>query len=412
MASMKTGILATRSAWAGRRGLAACLLVGLLSGAALGSPAQELPDCGTALNAEDLGPSALPRAGAGLAPLARRDGPWPVRTAIHIVRTSAGQGGLSLYQLDLALNRANADFGAAGIVFTVVDAVDYIDSDAFYYDIDTTQEINALRSTNPVPQALNLYFTENMPFCGMSSFSWQAVQGIVMVNSCTVTSWNPTSFSHELGHYFDLLHTHETAHGSECVDGSNCATAGDGLCDTPADPGLLSCGPGANEYCVDTNCAYIGEALDPCGGLPYAPATDNMMSNSRPLCRDTFTPDQIQLMTATLLDIRADHILDLSGVGAPGGESVDATLPLLTPPSPNPSAAGIRYGIALSEPQRVSLRVVDIAGRRVADLIEGRLPAGTHDFAWEPRRELSSGVYFLVLEAGARRETQRLVLLR
>ena len=32
-----------------------------------------------------------------------------------------------------------------------------IDSDAFYYDIDTTEEINQLRATNPVDHAMNIY---------------------------------------------------------------------------------------------------------------------------------------------------------------------------------------------------------------------------------------------------------------
>lgn len=37
--------------------------------------------------------------------------------------------------------------------------------------------------------------------------------------------------------------------------GSNCASAGDLLCDTPADPGL-------SETTVDTSCQYTGTAVD------------------------------------------------------------------------------------------------------------------------------------------------------
>ncbi len=43
------------------------------------------------------------------------------------------------------------------------------------------------------------------------------------------------TIAHEMGHYFGLLHTHETANGTELVNGTNCGTAGDLLCDTPAD---------------------------------------------------------------------------------------------------------------------------------------------------------------------------------
>jgi len=85
-----------------------------------------------------------------------------------------------------------------------------------------------------------------------------------MHNDCTAVWWNHTTFPHEVGHYFDLFHTHETAYGRECVDGSNCTTAGDRLCDTPADPGL-----GAHN--VNDACQYIGHELDPCHGDPYSP---------------------------------------------------------------------------------------------------------------------------------------------
>jgi len=40
---------------------------------------------------------------------------------------------------------------------------------------------------------------------------------------------------HEFGHYFGLSHTFETDNGVELADGSNCETAGDKICDTPAD---------------------------------------------------------------------------------------------------------------------------------------------------------------------------------
>lgn len=244
---------------------------------------------------------------------------------------------MSESQLTSALDKLNADFAPAGIGFTVVDPIDYIDSDAFYYDIDTVAEINLLRTTNPVDHALNLYFTGNMPYCGLSSFSWQAVQGIVLVNSCVVTPWNPSTFTHEVGHYFDLLHTHETAYGAECVDGSNCATTGDLICDTPADPRLDQCGPGGNETCVDPACAYTGDFLDGCAGDPYAPSTENFMSYSRTLCRDVFTPEQRLRAAATLLNVRSDHLLDPVGVGSPGDAAGPEPRPLLAVPFPNPA---------------------------------------------------------------------------
>lgn len=79
--------------------------------------------------------------------------------------------------------------------------------------------------------------------CGRGSFTGQDGQGVLLDIDCMdVIGANPDgleTFAHEMGHYFDLLHTHETKFGVECPSGNNCSTAADLLCDTPADPELL-----------------------------------------------------------------------------------------------------------------------------------------------------------------------------
>jgi len=382
------------------------LLILLL--AQVGRAAATTPgDCGTLLDPAGAARHLeLLRAGA-YRPAPAREGPWTVRTAVHIVRTDEGQGGMGLEQLGTALEKLNADFAAARIAFAVVDPIDYIDSDFFYYEIETTAAINQLRQTNPIAGAINLYFTENMPFCGLSSFSWQPVQGVVLVNDCVVTYWNPSTFTHEVGHYFDLLHTHETAYGAECVDGSNCGASGDLLCDTPADPNLASCGDG-NDYCVNSWCDYTGAFLDPCGGLPYAPDTDNMMSYSRPLCRTAFTVEQLARAEATLVNLRPDHILDMTSVT----EAAATPARRLAAPTPNPTGDRVACAVRLERAASVRVEVVDLTGRRVASLLDRDLPAGSHAFAWEPGSRIASGVYFLVLRAEGRSESRRLTLIR
>ena len=51
---------------------------------------------------------------------------------------------------------------------------------------------------------------------------------------------NGSTFIHEMGHFFNLYHTHTTTNGEENVLRNNCTWAGDGFCDTPADPRLNS----------------------------------------------------------------------------------------------------------------------------------------------------------------------------
>ncbi|MEZ6004897.1 MAG: M43 family zinc metalloprotease [Planctomycetota bacterium] len=235
-----------------------------------------------------------------------------VPIAAHIVRQSNGVGGLPQSRLDTAIVDANTDFAPAHIEFCLAAPVDIILSDAFYFDIDTMAEIDALRTTNVVPGMLNIYFTENLAYefgglCGISSFTTSSVQGIAMNNSCTATFDNHSTFSHEIGHYFDLYHTHETAFGEECVNASNCLFAGDLVCDTPADPNVNGL--------VDQNCFYTGGAVDSCNGQSYNPSTSNLMSYSRKECRTHFSPMQIFRAEATLVNLRPNLAFPICAAG-------------------------------------------------------------------------------------------------
>ncbi|MEW6511570.1 MAG: FlgD immunoglobulin-like domain containing protein [Bacteroidota bacterium] len=83
-------------------------------------------------------------------------------------------------------------------------------------------------------------------------------------------------------------------------------------------------------------------------------------------------------------------------------------------PNPfNPSTV-IRY--ALPEPGPVTLTVYDIAGREVAQLVNGTQPAGVYEVRFDAaavrRGGLASGVYFYRVQAGGFSETRKMLLLR
>jgi hypothetical protein len=59
----------------------------------------------------------------------------------------------------------------------------------------------------------------------------------------------------------------------------------------------------------------------------------------------------------------------------------------------------------------VTLRVLDVAGREVARLLDGDLGSGSYTVRWRPPTA-GAGVYFLQAEAGANRETRKLLRLR
>jgi flagellar hook assembly protein FlgD len=65
---------------------------------------------------------------------------------------------------------------------------------------------------------------------------------------------------------------------------------------------------------------------------------------------------------------------------------------------------------------RVSLRVYDVRGRLVAELVDGNLPAGTHEVVWEGRdlngTLLASGTYFSRLTCGRETSVRKMLMLK
>jgi flagellar hook assembly protein FlgD len=99
------------------------------------------------------------------------------------------------------------------------------------------------------------------------------------------------------------------------------------------------------------------------------------------------------------------------------GPSGVLTRPAFTrPPTPNPTRGAVGFAIALPRSEQVSLAVHDIAGRIVARLQDGALPAGEYPFRWDGRgtdgRLVQSGRYFIRLQAGSVLETRPVSIVR
>ncbi len=104
---------------------------------------------------------------------------------------------------------------------------------------------------------------------------------------------------HELGHFFGLLDTYEG--GNELVNGSNCTTAGDLLCDTPADPYVQGSSGTApiNDVCE----YYPATAPQDSNGDYYIPDVCNVMSRYEgDACSYHFSYEQLKLMADTYLN--------------------------------------------------------------------------------------------------------------
>ncbi len=105
--------------------------------------------------------------------------------------------------------------------------------------------------------------------------------------------------SHEMGHCLGLFHTNECTGGgghagcaSENVartgGNANCSTAGDYLCDTPADHDM--------KFSVDAEtCTWDSIVHDPFGYL-FNPDETNIMGRTNPVCMQGFSPGQRKMM--------------------------------------------------------------------------------------------------------------------
>ncbi len=78
--------------------------------------------------------------------------------------------------------------------------------------------------------------------------------------------------------------------------------------------------------------------------------------------------------------------------------------------NPVRASAHLEVRIAGDTDASVSLEVFDVRGRRVAVLVDGTLPPGSHDVRWDASSTVSAGVYFLRLLAGDLVDRRRLVV--
>ena len=108
--------------------------------------------------------------------------------------------------------------------------------------------------------------------------------------------------------------------------------------------------------------------------------------------------------------------------GAPNVAGVESeALPALRldPPAPNPyrsGEAGARLHFTLPTAAQVRLEVLDPGGRRVAILLDGRLPAGAHEARWSGAgpdgAPVAAGLYFVRLAIRGHSLHRKLLVLR
>lgn len=229
-----------------------------------------------------------------------------VPITLHVVRATNGTGGTAPADIYRALVYANQRFAAMGVQFYVCGQIDYVNSTTLLnYDFS---EENTLCDPRDVAGTFNMYFVDGITVSGSTAcgYAYLALPGFSVVRRLLIGCTTLRTVTHELGHTFGLFHTFESNTSPdpadvERVDGSNCTTAGDLVCDTPADPYGRS---GASTSGV---CTYTGSVTDPAGDT-YAPQLDNLMSYWRCRGRLAVTPGQEARAADTYQQLHAGNV--------------------------------------------------------------------------------------------------------
>lgn len=181
---------------------------------------------------------------------------------VHIVVDSTRQLGVNIEDFKDAVKACNRYFEPICVSFGVceVDTIYNYNFDSLATDREIDEKTGIFQKAN----RLNVYIITELldeKVCGLGGGSTIHLQ-----KNCL------GSLTHEMGHVWGLAHTFE-GNGIENVDGSNCETAGDGICDTPADP----FDPENETEIYNVGCEFTWLGLDSKGQF-YQPDMGNIMS--------------------------------------------------------------------------------------------------------------------------------------
>lgn len=205
----------------------------------------------------------------------------PIR--VHIVMNIKGMAGVNQTSISGSISLANSYFKNAGLQF-FTDSADYV-NDYNYSFITYNYLKKELLTKYSVSNRINLFLVDSIKIGSQRSYGFTYFPDMPDSNFIYLDKnyASGNSLATMLGHFMGLLSTHETAGGRELASEKNCASGGDFICDTYADPDLL------NE--VDDSCRYIGNMRDDSGKY-YIPSVANIMSNSPDKCKCILTPLQ------------------------------------------------------------------------------------------------------------------------
>lgn len=314
---------------------------------------------------------------------------------IHAIRYSNGSGGIDINNINRAISNINDMFGALNVSFKLWEEIDYIDDNDLMQFEKGDEKI--LLKDHYTSGILNIYFAEYLTNASKSSICGYSDNSdnrdiVVVKNNCSL---NDSTLIHEIGHILSLVHTHGVGNEStELVDGSNCDTDGDGICDTPADPGL-------SYKNVDNYCTYNGTTTD-ANGDQYRPDTGNMMSYSLKACRTHFSTEQIiRMYTYFTLEMDRFTKPNTPSKNSNTKEETEAKLLSSVKLYPNPVQNSNIYLSTLDSDSALEFQINNFQGQTLAkgNVLNNEINV----------RNLPSGSYILYLKNESATVTRRFI---
>ncbi len=328
-----------------------------------------------------------------------------VRVAFHVLY-NGDEGLVSDDQIDDQIKEMNKNFAGTGYRF-VLTSVDRTENPSWFRMGPFTGAEKQCKQALAIDPAhhLNLY-TAKLPrgLLGWAYFPFYFPEDYFLHGVVVHYGSLPGGFidrfnlgrtaTHEAGHYLGLWHTFQ----------GGCTPPGDEVDDTPyeASP-AFGCPIGRN------SCPDPGD--DP---------IHNYMDYTDDECYTEFTSGQVA-RTNYLLPIYRPSLFEPIALAAGAKEGAGA----FDPPDvtikgaarldfrgafPNPFSDETLLHFYLPSAQHVSLKVYNVAGQRVATLVEGEMAAGEQSVRFRPSG-LPPGMYFAALRLGSGATVNRTVIL-
>lgn len=271
----------------------------------------------------------------------------PIKAWIY--RNNNGTGNISTSQVYQVVDELNSIYNSkTNIRFYLLCDISVINNSNYTNYGD--QYFSTYTANNRVTGAINVHFVyssappPNEKWGGLAYMPWGDTPfscAVQTIGFSTFTVGN--TLSHEIGHNLGLRHTHDNPRqpnnngynesagncyqeavsrskrqGLFCVstiDELKCEINGDGLCDTPADPGIYKKNRNPKYYLEPNSCTYDPSAGGQDNwGDTWIPNTSNIMSYSPYYCRNFFSPLQVAKMYGYIGDIGISYpALNISG---------------------------------------------------------------------------------------------------